>query len=64
MKTTNSHVYEFENLKRNKPLMSYDGKIQFAEWREKAKARAESFSSAPTCRLRTGGCSTMKARKK
>ena len=47
MKTTNSHVYEFENLKRNKPLMSYDGKIQFAEWREKAKAKLEELLGLP-----------------
>ncbi len=45
--TTNSHAFEFENLKKNKPLLSYDGKISFEEWRALAKDKLTELLGLP-----------------
>ena len=37
--TTNSQLFEFENLKKHTPILSYDGKIPFEQWKKTAKEK-------------------------
>lgn len=37
MKTVNSHMYEVEYLKRNKPILSYDESASLESWKSNAK---------------------------
>ena len=39
MKTVNSYLYEFKNLKKHKPVLSFDGSADFNEWQMKSREK-------------------------
>ena len=47
MKNVNSHEYEYEMLKRHRPLLSYEKGDSLDEWRIKAKAKLEELLGLP-----------------
>lgn len=47
MKNSNSHAYEVENLKKNQPLLQYDGNVSFDEWQRNARKKLTELLGLP-----------------
>ncbi len=47
MKNINTHVHEFEYLKKTAPLMSFDGSIPLDEWKKTAKQKLTELLGLP-----------------
>ena len=47
MKTSNSHFYEYENLKSTKPLLAFEGGMDLAAWKKEAKTKLAELLGLP-----------------
>jgi len=47
MKTSNSHLYEYQTLKSIKPLLSFEEGMDLAEWKKEAKAKLTELLGLP-----------------
>jgi len=47
MKNVNSHVFEYDNLKRSVPLLQFDSSCDFNEWKIKAKDKLNELLGLP-----------------
>ena len=47
MKTVNSHLYEVEYLKKNNPILAYDEKADFENWKEKSREKLTELLGLP-----------------